>query len=358
MNNTYIIAEACVNHNGSIDRAYKMIDAAVAAGVDAIKFQAFTSEKLVNKSAVKANYQLRYTSSEESQLDMLKKLELNHETHIKLLAYTKQKNIDFLCTPFDLDNIDFLTHELKIPILKIGSGEITNLPFLLKAAQTNCEIILSTGLASLGEVETSLAALAYGYLQIEDPPTLSRINNVFRSQQAQDVLRKNVTLLHCTTQYPTPFEAVNLMAMNTLRSAFGLRVGYSDHSLGISVPIAAAALGAVMIEKHFTLDKTLPGPDHQASLEPAELTEMVKSIRQVNLALGDGRKVMADSEQENCDVARRSMFAANNIKKGEAFTMSNVAILRPGNGVSPIYYWDSLGKIADRDYEAGMSIII
>lgn len=358
MKETYIIAEACVNHNGSLDVAYQMIDAAVAAGVNAVKFQAFSSEKLVNKSAGKANYQLRTTPSEESQFEMLKRLELNHEAHIKLLAYAKQKNIDFLCTPFDQDNIVFLAKELKLSTLKIGSGEITNLPFLFKAGQMDCDIILSTGLASLGEIETSLAALAYGYLQPSESPSLSKLANCFASAEAQQVLAKKVTLLHCTTQYPTPYKDVNLTAMKTLQNAFGLKVGYSDHSLGISVPVAAVALGAVMIEKHFTLNKTLPGPDHQASLEPDELAAMVKSIRQVTEALGHGRKVVAHSELENMDVARRSLFAANSIKKGESFTTTNIAILRPGNGTSPLYYWDSLEKIADRDYEIGMPIVL
>jgi N-acetylneuraminate synthase len=349
---TYIIAEVGVNHNGSLEMAFSLIDAAVNAGADAIKFQTFKTENVVSKHAPKADYQMQTTDSNESQLEMLKKLELDEAAHEQLITYCHKKNIQFLSTPFDSPSLKLLTQKFNLHQLKIPSGEITNAPFLLEIARTGKPVILSTGMATLGEIETALAILAFGFItNLEEKPSLKAFNNAYCSSKGQKILQQNVTILHCTTKYPTPYNEVNLYAMDTLKSAFNLPVGYSDHTAGIAVPIAAVARGAKVIEKHFTLDRHLPGPDHKASLEPDELTKMVKSIRQIELALGNSLKAPTKSEIKNQEIARKSLVASDNIKKGGAFTEKNITIKRPGSGVSPTYYWEILGKIADRDYQ-------
>lgn len=318
---TYIIAEIGVNHNGSIDLAKEMIDLAVESGVDAVKFQTFIAEELVVKSAKKAEYQQKTTASDESQLEMLKKLQLSRDDHIVLLNYCKQKDLQFLSTPFDITNLDYLI-SLGLPVVKIPSGEITNLPYLRAVNRYGKNVILSTGMSTLDEVAAAIRVL----------------DNC------------GITLLHCTTEYPCPFDAVNLRAMLTMKESFRLPVGYSDHTNGIEVPIAAVALGATVIEKHFTLDRNLPGPDHKASLEPNELKAMVLAIRNIEQAMGDGIKKPAIAEIKNIAVARKSIVAKQNILKGEIFSEDNIAVKRPGTGISPMKWDEIIGSAAMRDY--------
>ncbi|MCM3143723.1 N-acetylneuraminate synthase [Brevibacillus sp. MER 51] len=348
---TFIIAEAGVNHNGSLDMAKELIYRAVEAGADAVKFQTFKAEHIISRHAQKADYQKKRTDKEETQLEMVKKLELSREMHEELVHCCRNNNIKFLSTPFDVESVDLLAHDIQVDQLKIPSGEITNAPLLLKIARSNLPVFLSTGMSNLGEIEQALAVLSYGYVADKQAPSLSRFMEVYSSEEGQQVLREKVTLLHCTTEYPAPFEDVNLRAMDTLASAFGLRVGFSDHTRGISVPIAAVARGAKVIEKHFTLDRSLPGPDHMASLEPDELKQMIDSIRQVEMALGKPMKLATPVEQKNKSVARKSLVAAKTIKKGDKFTTENVTSKRPGTGISPMLYWECIGKVADRDYE-------
>lgn len=326
---TLIIAEAGVNHNGSINIARELVDKAVEAGVDIIKFQTFKSEKLVSKSARQAEYQKKNigTKSDDSQLSMLKKLELSEQDHIELMAYCKQKGIKFFSTAFDMDSIEYL-HSLNLGLWKIPSGEVTNYPFLKRIASYNEKTILSTGMCDLQDVRAAVDAL---------------YNN--------GLSKENMTLLHCNTEYPTPFEDVNLKAMDALRKEFGVEVGYSDHSKGIEVPIAAVALGASVIEKHFTLDRNLEGPDHKASLEPNELKAMVKAIRHVEQAIGDGHKKVSESERKNIAIARKSIVAACPIKKGERLTEQNLTVKRPGTGLSPMRWEEVIGTFATKDYE-------
>jgi len=322
----YIIAEAGVNHNGSIELAKKMIDVAVKAEVNAVKFQTFKTENLVSKKAKKAEYQKQTTDSSESQFEMIKKLELDIETHKELIAYCNEKNITFLSTPFDHDSIDMLV-ELGLNIFKIPSGEITNLPYLRHIGSLKKQVILSTGMADIGEIEDALDIL----IKSGTP-------------------RTNITILHANTEYPTPIEDVNLTAMNTIGDTFKTKFGYSDHTLGIEVPIAAAAMGATVIEKHFTLDRSMQGPDHKASLEPDELKAMVSAIRNIEKALGDGIKKASPSESKNKEIARKSIVAGKYIKKGEIFTKENIAIKRPGNGISPMRWDQIIGKFAISDF--------
>lgn len=348
---TCIIAEAGVNHNGSLEMAGRLIDAAVEAGVDAVKFQTFRAENIISSSAPKADYQKKTTDAEESQLEMVKKLELDESGHAQLIACCRKRSVEFLSTPFDLESLDLLVNKFDLNRLKISSGDITNAPLLLKAARSGKPVILSTGMSTLGEIETALAVLAYGYTQADVNPSLKACHEAYRSKSGRKTLEKKVTLLHCTTEYPAPFEDVNLRAMDTLREAFGLPVGYSDHTPGIAVTIAAAARGAVIIEKHFTLDRNLPGPDHKASLEPSELKLMVRSIRQVEAALGSPVKFPAESEIKNIPMARKSIVASREIKKGDLFTEDNITVKRPAHGISPVYYWQLLGKTAEKDYK-------
>ncbi|ARU60414.1 N-acetylneuraminate synthase [Tumebacillus avium] len=350
MSRTYIIAEAGVNHNGSLDLAKQLIDAAVEAGADAVKFQTFKTEKLVSKTAEKAEYQKETTGAQESQFEMIKKLELDEAAHRVLIEHCGRRGIQFLSTPFDLDSVDLLAGTFDLPRLKAPSGEITNAPLLLKMARTGKPIIVSTGMSTLGEVETALGVLAYGYLGGEEP-SVEGFQAAYASEAGQRMLQEKVTLLHCTTEYPTPYGDVNLRAMDAMGQAFQLPVGYSDHTPGIAVPIGAVARGAVLIEKHFTLDRSLPGPDHQASLEPDELKAMVDGIRQIEAALGIAVKAPVASELKNKPVARKSLVAAKPIAKGELFTEENVTVKRPGLGKSPLLFWDVLGQIAEREYK-------
>lgn len=323
-NSTFIIAEAGVNHNGSFELAKKLVDKAVWAGADCIKFQTFNSKNLVSKNAQKAEYQKKTTDSSESQLDMLKKLELSKEEFVELRDYCNQKEIMFLSTPFDLESIDFLA-SIGVKTWKVPSGEITNYPFLRAIGKRKESVIMSTGMCTLDEVRDAIEVLkTFG--------------------------TSDITLLHCTTEYPAPYDSVNLKAMLTLENEFGFKVGYSDHTKGIEIPVAAVAMGASVIEKHFTLDKNMEGPDHKASLEPDELKQMVQSIRNVELALGDGIKKPSEAEKKNIAIARKSIVAACEIKKGEIFTEENLTAKRPGNGISPINWAEVLGKIAKRDF--------
>ncbi len=324
---TFIIAEAGVNHNGSLDLAKKLIDVAAEAGADAVKFQTFKAEKLVSKKAQKAEYQKQTTDAAESQYDMIKKLELDEPAHRELIRYCGEKKIRFLSTPFDHESIELLD-ALGMEIFKIPSGEITNLPYLRHIGGLGKEVILSTGMADLGEIEDALDLLV-----------------------SSGTPKEKITILHATTEYPCPMDEVNLRAMGTIASAFGIRTGYSDHTRGIEVPIAAVAMGASVIEKHFTLDRTMEGPDHKASLEPDELRAMVAAIRNIEKALGEGIKKPSPSEAKNMAVARKSIVAARPIRAGEAFTSENIAIKRPGTGISPMRYDEIVGERAARDYE-------
>ena len=360
MNTVYIIAEAGVNHNGSKEMAFQLVDAALAAGADAVKFQTFKAGALVTRSAAKAGYQKHTTQADESQFTMLKKLELTYETHKELVAYCQKQGIEFLSTAFDLQSLDFLVHDLGLKTLKIPSGDITNGPHLLAHARSGCDLILSTGMSTLGEVEVALAVLAFGMLHSGDVsavPSYDAFQEAYSSSEGQRLLKEKVMVLHCTTEYPAPLQEINLSAMVTMQSAFGLEIGYSDHSEGITVAIAAAAMGAALIEKHFTLDKSLPGPDHLASLEPDELQEMVTAIRDVEQAMGDRVKRPTPSELQNRKIARKSLVAACDIKKGESMSQDMLAIKRPGNGRSPMEYWEMVGRTSLRDYQAEELII-
>lgn len=320
-----IIAEIGVNHNGDLEIAKQLIDAAADAGVDAVKFQTFKADKLVCAHAQKADYQKQTTLRDESQYDMIKKLELTEEDHFTLKNYCSQKHTMFLSSAFDLDSIDLL-QKLKIPLFKIPSGEITNYPYLRKIGSLRKRVILSTGMSMLEEVEKAV--------------------EVLRTEGTQDII-----LLHCNTEYPTPMEDVNLKAMLYMKEKMQLEVGYSDHTEGIEVPIAAVALGAKVIEKHFTFDKTMVGPDHRASLEPNELRQMVKAIRNIETALGSGNKTLSASEKKNIEVARKSIVAAVDIKKGERFTEDNLTVKRPGSGISPMRWNEIIGAVANKSYE-------
>jgi N-acetylneuraminate synthase len=353
----YIIAEAGVNHNGSIDMAKQLVDVAAGAGADAIKFQTFKAEALVSPRAPKAGYQQKITGTDESQYEMLRKLELDENMHSVLVKHCALKGIQFLSTPFDSDSLGLLVNQFDLPCIKIPSGEITNAPFLLEIAFTGKPVILSTGMCTLAEIETALGVLAFGYLKYQETPSVKAFEQVYATDAGQEILGQKVTLLHCTSEYPAPFEEVNLRAMDVLRSAFGLRVGYSDHTEGIAVPIAAAARGAAVIEKHFTLDRTLPGPDHKASLEPAELKLLIQSIRQVENSLGSGIKKPAKSEFGNRLVARKSLVAARDIYEGEQWNETNLAVKRPGDGLAPLYYWSLLGKNVAKDYKKDEKVL-
>lgn len=333
MSKIFIIAEAGVNHNGSLEIAKKMIDAAVKAGVDAVKFQTFKADSLVQKNAHKAAYQQENAvDKEETQYEMLQKLELTEQMHRELMQVCAENKILFLSTPFDIDSIHMLA-ECGVSIMKVPSGEITNYPYLREIGRTGKPVILSTGMCKLEEVKAAVAVL-------------------------KENGSRDITLLHCNTEYPTPMCDVNLRAMQTLRAETGLPVGYSDHTQGIEVPIAAAAMGAVVIEKHFTLDRNMEGPDHAASLEPEELCAMVRAVRNIESALGDGEKKPSPSEIKNRDVARKSIVARRAIRKGEAFTEENLTAKRPGSGISPMRWKDVIGLTADRDYERDEMIAI
>lgn len=325
MSDVFVIAEAGVNHNGSIFLAKQLIDAASAAGADAVKFQTFRADRLVCKAAKKADYQMETSNRKETQYEMLQKLELTQQMHRELIEYCNKKEIMFLSSPFDIESVLFLA-ELGIQIYKIPSGEITDLPYLREIAKLRKRVFISTGMSNMNEVKAAVSVL--------------------KNNGTDDI-----TLLQCNTQYPTPMSDVNLLAMVKMREETGLAVGYSDHTQGIEVPIAAVALGAKVIEKHFTLDKNMEGPDHKASLEPYELKQMVVGIRKIELALGNGIKQLSESEKTNVEVARKSIVASAQIKKGELFTKANITTKRPGNGISPMQWDEILGTTAGRDYE-------
>ena len=347
----FIIAEAGVNHDGALAQALRLVDVAAEAGADAAKFQSFTADRLVTSAARKAAYQAQNTGEASAQIDMLRPLELSGEAHRAIAARCRDRGIRFMSTAFDVESLRFLTG-FDMPAFKIASGDVTAAPLLLETARMGRPIILSTGMCTLPEIEAALGVIAFGLLRLSEPLGEAAFRVAFASAEGRAALERNVTLLHCTTEYPAPLEEVNLRAMDTLRTAFGLRVGYSDHTLGTAVAVAAVARGATVIEKHFTLDRNLPGPDHKASLEPAELAAMVKSIRAVELALGSAAKAPSESELRNRPAARRSLVAAHAIRRGETFTEDNLSIKRPGNGIPPTRYWEFLGKKAARDYAA------
>ncbi len=323
-----IIAEAGVNHNGNIDTAKKLIDAAAEAGVDYVKFQTFKAEKIVTKTASRAKYQDSNTGDKDSQFEMLKKLEISEEMHLELIHYCESKNIKFLSTAFDLESLTYLK-SLGLKLAKIPSGEITNLPYLRAMAKLFPEIILSTGMANMDEIKAASEVLIMNGTKLE-----------------------NITILHCNTEYPTPMEDVNLKAMLDIKKQLNTKIGYSDHTLGIEVPIAAVALGAKVIEKHFTLDRNLPGPDHKASLEPSELKAMVTAIRNIEKAIsGSGIKEESPSEAKNKPIARKSIIASQNIKKGEVLSEENLSIKRPGTGINPMRWDEIIGQQAIKDFQ-------
>ena len=324
----FIIAEAGVNHNGSLDLAKRLVDVAVDAGADAVKFQTFKTENLVSRNAKKADYQKETTDTSESQFDMIKKLELDMDTHQKLIDHCQENNIMFLSTPFDNDSVNLLS-DLGLQIFKIPSGEITNLPYLRHIGSLDKQVILSTGMSNIQEVEDALTILV-----------------------GAGTLKENITVLHANTMYPTPMEDVNLNAMLTMQRELGVAVGYSDHTLGIEVDIAAVAMGASVIEKHFTLDKTMDGPDHQASLEPKELKAMVSAIRNIEKALGGNGKKPSPSEGINIDIVRKSIVATKTIKKGELLSNDNISTKRPGTGLSPMKWDEVIGTVASKNYQS------
>jgi N,N'-diacetyllegionaminate synthase len=324
----FIIAEVGVNHNGSLELAKQLVDVAKDCGADAVKFQTFKAATLVTKAAKQAEYQTANTGKQESQFDMLKRLELSEDAHHELVAHCQKQQIEFMSTPFDLESIQFL-NGLGVERFKIPSGEITNYPYLKMVGAYNKEIVLSTGMATLSDIEAALNLL-----------------------MASGTDKQKITILHATTDYPTHVQDVNLTAMQTIAQAFKVKVGYSDHTLGIEVPTAAVALGASIIEKHFTLDKKLPGPDHKASLEPDELKAMVQAIRNIEIALGDGIKRPSASEAKNIPIARKSIVAATDIKQGEVFSEQNLTVKRPGLGISPMRWNEIIGQVAQKDYQA------
>lgn len=352
-----VIAEAGVNHNGDPARALAMVDAAADAGADVVKFQTFVAEALASPAAPKAAYQRAATGENGSQLAMLKALELSHEAHVALRDRAAARGIDFLSSAFDPASLRFLTDTLGLDTIKLGSGELTNGPLLVEAGRTRVWVVLSTGMATMEEIGEALGALAFGYLRRTERPSRAALARAGASPEGRAWLAEKAVLLHCISAYPAPVEECNLRAMQTMRTGFGLPVGFSDHTPGIAVAIAAAALGAHAIEKHFTLDRTLPGPDHAASLEPAELAAMIAGVRAATAALGDGKKRPMPAEADTAAAARKSLAAGGTVRRGDSFGEANLAVLRPGTGISPMDYWNWLGRRAERDYAAGEPLI-
>jgi len=355
----FVIAEAGVNHNGDVDRALAMVDAAAEAKADAIKFQTFDAARLVTRSARKADYQTKAVNDgDQTQFAMLQELQLPEDSYPKLAERCRTRGIELMSTPFDEESVDLLQNVSGVKRMKIGSGDISTAPLLLKAARSRLPIIVSTGASTIADVEQALGVVAFGLTESANtiPRGPSDFERAYRSSEGQRALQEHVTLLHCVTEYPAPIRDVNLRAMDTLRDVFGLAVGYSDHTLGITMPIAAVARGASVIEKHFTMDRTLPGPDHTASLLPNELAAMVSAIRDVSAGLGSAVKKPAESELANRSIVRRSVVAAKVIKKGEVFSTSNLTVKRPASGRSPFQYWELLGRVAEKDYEVDDSI--
>lgn len=346
---TFVIAEAGVNHNGSVERAHQLVDAAANAGADAVKFQTFKAARLASAAAPKAAYQARETGTGESQLQMLRALELSEEAHVELMRHCADRGIEFLSSPFDEESLALLVR-LGVKRLKLGSGELTNAPILISAARSGLGVLVSTGMATLKEVEDALGALSFGHLHHGGSPARDAFTASWATASARDWARSKVTLLHCTTEYPSPADQSNLLAMHTMREAFGVPVGYSDHTVGDAVCLAAVAMGAVVIEKHVTLDRTLPGPDHKASIEPADLKRLIDGIRSVEAAQGSGIKAPVPAEIPNMAIARKSVVAAKAIAKGERIGADHLTVKRPGNGRSPFELWDIIGSIAARDY--------
>lgn len=351
----FVIAEAGVNHNGDVARAMALVDAAADAGADAVKFQTFRADALATAAAPKAAYQERQTGAGESQLVMLRRLELNHEAHHQLAAHCRARGIGFLSTPFDSASLDFLAADMQLPLIKIGSGDLTNAPLLLEAARHGLPIILSTGMSDLNDIAAALGVLAFGYGEpVSAQPRIAAFHSALTRHQA--LLLSRVVLLHCTTEYPAPMADTNLRAMQTLTARFGLPVGFSDHTQGITAAIAAVACGARVIEKHFTLDRNLPGPDHKASLEPGELAAMVRGIRDAEVAMGDGDKKPRPVELSNRSIARRSVVATSTINAGATISIDQLGLKRPGTGISPAHLWDLVGVTSNRDYVADEQI--
>ncbi|MCU6433895.1 N-acetylneuraminate synthase [Undibacterium sp. Jales W-56] len=348
----YVIAEAGVNHNGQRDLAFALVDAAAEAGADAVKFQTFNATKLAAKTAPKAAYQKVSTDATESQMEMLRKLELAREWHIELQTHARHKGLEFLSTAFDADSLEFLV-KLEIPLFKVPSGELTNAPLLWKFARTRKPLVISTGMATLSEVEQGLAVIAHALNNSTEPKSLEEVWRGWSRPDWRSSLHGHVTLLHCTSQYPTPLAEVNLKAMDTLANAFGLDVGYSDHTEGILIPIAAVARGARLIEKHFTLDRNLPGPDHQASLEPAELKQMIREIRALSEAIGDGSKAPQISEWDTRQAGRQQVIASRDISVGATICREDLETARCGHGLPASALWEMVGKLAQRSYTAG-----
>ncbi len=347
---TFIIAEAGVNHNGSMDIARSLIDAAVAAKADAVKFQSFVATSIVTASAQKADYQIVQTGGQESQLEMLQHLELSHTQQRELFEYCNSCGIAFLSTPFDTESLRFLVDSIGLSIIKIGSGELTNAPFLLEVARCAKQVILSTGMSTIAEVLSALGVIAFGMTNDQTSnPSLTACEKALASDAGREVIRQRVTLLHCTTDYPTSPTDINLRAMHTLREKFGCQVGLSDHSVGTHVAVGAVAMGATVIEKHLTTSRNLTGPDHKASLEPEEFKTLVANIRDIEVAFGSAEKNPTANEMKNQQVARRSIVASKPIKLGETFTTENIVVKRPGTGQSPFKYWDLLGTKSTRD---------
>ncbi|HCL4141821.1 TPA: N-acetylneuraminate synthase, partial [Pseudomonas aeruginosa] len=347
----FVIAEAGVNHNGDRDLAFKLIDVAAQAGVDAVKFQTFNAKRLASRSAPKANYQKHTTDVTESQLAMLKKLELPKEWHFELQAHAHHNGIEFISTAFDSDSLAFLA-EMQLPFFKVPSGELTNGPLLWAFAKTGKPLILSTGMATLSEVEQGLAIVAHALSCDNEPKDMDEVWRLWSNPSVRMQLQGHVSLLHCTSQYPTPPDEVNLLAMDTLRS-FGLAVGYSDHTEGGLVPIAAVARGACIIEKHFTLDRSMPGPDHKASLEPGELAQMVAQIRMLEVALGSPYKAPQPSEWDTRQAARQQVVAARDIEAGMIITRDDLTTARSGHGLPPTSLWELVGSTSKRAFLAG-----
>ena len=349
MKHTTIIAEAGVNHNGSLDMALALVEAAANAGADVVKFQTFVANETVSRYAEKAAYQKETTGSSESQLEMVRRYELSEADHVAIAQRCRACGVEFLSTPFDIPSLELL-ERLHVTRYKLSSGDVTNGPLLHRIGSTGKPLILSTGMSTLDEIGGALGIYLLGALEPGRRPTEPLAEEIRLSPRGRAYLEKNVTLLHCTTQYPTPPEDVNLLAMDLLRETFGLPVGYSDHTEGIFTSVVAAARGAVVIEKHVTLDKTLPGPDHKASITPDELSTLVREVKNVEWVLGKKEKRVVESEKDNANVARKSLVALKPIARGDCFSPDNLGVKRPGTGVSPMRYWEYLGMVAEKDY--------
>lgn len=352
-----MIAEAGVNHNGNLDFALQLVDVAAAAGADAVKFQTFSAARIATSSAGLADYQKRNLGKSESQIEMLRRLELGPQEHRTLIERCRKCGVAFISSPFDTESLRFLIDDLDLPVIKIPSGEVTNGPFLFDVGRSGRRAILSTGMSELSDIEIALDVLAWGYMGREAPKHVNAVTGARNLTEARNILAERVTVLQCTTEYPAPFDTINLRTMSSLQAEFGIPVGLSDHSEGIAVPIAAVALGAVMIEKHVTLDRNLPGPDHKASVEPSELKAMIAGIRAVEQALGSGQKQVSPSEHATRLIARKSLVASRPIQAGAVITAQDLTAMRPGNGVSPMEYWQIVGTVAARDYQTGEQIV-